>query len=270
MTFDKLVRDPVYKQLNDALRRLIRSGEFVRGAKFLSEREIGERFAVSRATANKALSTLVAEGVLRFKKGVGTFVHASAQGAGRDLGFDERVRLAGFEPLTEVLRAELLDAKQAAELAERLESDSVYFIERLRSAGGKPLILERRWIVARVCPGLLEHDLRASLRSLWSAHYNLELGEVSQSLRAIAASESEAALLNVTPGAACLAAMRLTRLASGKALCWETSLHRGDVCEISSLTPDWSILPAALQRAGVPAGPKGLSGISTCSFPRSA
>ena len=62
---DKLVRDPVYKQLNDALRRLIAAGEFTRGTKFLSEREIGQRFSVSRATANKALSTLVAEGVVR-------------------------------------------------------------------------------------------------------------------------------------------------------------------------------------------------------------
>jgi DNA-binding GntR family transcriptional regulator len=44
------------------------------GERLLTERQICERFGVSRATANKALSNLVSEGVLEFRKGVGTFV----------------------------------------------------------------------------------------------------------------------------------------------------------------------------------------------------
>ena len=48
--------------------------EFTIGGKFLTERAICGRFEVSRATANKALSNLVSEGLLEFKKGVGTFL----------------------------------------------------------------------------------------------------------------------------------------------------------------------------------------------------
>ena len=55
----RLVRDPVYQQLNDHLRELIRSGKLKAGAKFPAEREIAEQFNVSRVTANKALSSLV-------------------------------------------------------------------------------------------------------------------------------------------------------------------------------------------------------------------
>lgn len=70
----RLVRSPIYQQLNQLLRDLIREGEFKSNEQFLTERQICDRFNVSRATANKALSNLVAEGVLEFRKGVGTFV----------------------------------------------------------------------------------------------------------------------------------------------------------------------------------------------------
>ena len=73
-----LMREPIYQQLNQLLRSLIRSVEFPVGGQFLTERQVSERFEVSRATANKALSNLVAEGLLTFRKGVGTFVSAQS------------------------------------------------------------------------------------------------------------------------------------------------------------------------------------------------
>jgi DNA-binding GntR family transcriptional regulator len=47
--------------LNSRLRELIDSAGTTVGTKFLTEWQIGERFAVSGATANKALSILVSE-----------------------------------------------------------------------------------------------------------------------------------------------------------------------------------------------------------------
>jgi GntR family transcriptional regulator len=55
------LKNPIYCQINDKLRELIRGGEFKAGDKFPAEREIGERFSVSRVTANKVVSNLVAE-----------------------------------------------------------------------------------------------------------------------------------------------------------------------------------------------------------------
>src|SRR5574340_557667 len=54
-----LVKEPIYQQLNNHLKLLISSGECAVGSQFLTERQICERFGVSRATANKALSNLV-------------------------------------------------------------------------------------------------------------------------------------------------------------------------------------------------------------------
>ena len=50
-----------HEQLIEKLRKLLRSRQFVPGAKFLTEREIAERFDTSRPTANKALSKFFRE-----------------------------------------------------------------------------------------------------------------------------------------------------------------------------------------------------------------
>ena len=62
-------------ELTAELRALLASGAFPPGARFPSEYELQDRYDVSRATANKAVALLSAEGLLeRGKRGSGTFV----------------------------------------------------------------------------------------------------------------------------------------------------------------------------------------------------
>ena len=97
-----LVKEPMYQQLNSHLRVLVTSGECPVGGKFLTERQICARYGVSRATANKALSNLVSEGLLEFRKGIGTFV----QGRAIDynlralVSFTDKAISAGKQPST--------------------------------------------------------------------------------------------------------------------------------------------------------------------------
>lgn len=57
------------------LRKLLSSGLYPPGARFISEYEIENRYGISRITANKAVSILASEGLLeRGKRGSGTFV----------------------------------------------------------------------------------------------------------------------------------------------------------------------------------------------------
>ncbi len=67
-------KEPVYIQINKALRLLIIKENYSAGDKFLTERSICEMYNVSRSTANKSLSSLVSENILEFKKGIGTFI----------------------------------------------------------------------------------------------------------------------------------------------------------------------------------------------------
>src|SRR5215813_8676358 len=107
-----LVKEPIYQQLNSHLRLLIGSGECPIGTKFLTERQICERYGVSRATANKALSNLVSEGLLEFRKGVGTFVRGRALDYNLRalVSFTDKANAAGKRPSTEVLQFETVAA----------------------------------------------------------------------------------------------------------------------------------------------------------------
>ena len=101
----KLVREPMYQQMNEILRVLLKTGEFAEGDRFLTERQIADRFQVSRPTANKVLAGMVSEGLLEFKKGVGTFVCPPPLNYDIQtlVSFTQKVIDAGKKPATQVL-----------------------------------------------------------------------------------------------------------------------------------------------------------------------
>ena len=65
---------PLYLQVKQALAEWIGQDAYVPGARFVTEREVCERFGVSTTTAVRALNELVAEGLLVRRQGSGTFV----------------------------------------------------------------------------------------------------------------------------------------------------------------------------------------------------
>jgi len=227
-----LVRDPVYQQLNDLLQELIRSGAFKAGQQFLTEREVAERFGVSRVTANKALSHLVVAGVLEFRKGVGTFLREGVLDYDLQslMSFTRRARLAGKQPETKVLRFERSRGREMAASARDAlrvgDSDPVYYFERLRLADGEPIILERRYLVGRFCPGLTKAQLKGSLYELLTRQYGLAITGADQIIRAVSLSTEEAAKLHEPTGSAALLVHAVGR--AEEPLWLEDTLYRAD------------------------------------------
>lgn len=231
----QLVRDPVYRQLNDLLQGLIRGGEFKPGQQFLTEREVGERFGVSRATANKALSHLVVEGVLEFRKGVGSFVREGVMDYDLQslMSFTRKATLAGKRPETRVVQFRTQSAgeidptvRTALGLAPK---DTVYYFERLRLIDGHPIILEHRYLVTRPCPGLTKSQLRGSLYSVLTQTYGLKIRAADEVIQAVNLSSLHAQLLGVAPATA---ALRVRAIGHADApLWWEDTLYRGDAYE---------------------------------------
>lgn len=248
----KQSRNPVYCRLNDKLRALIRDGEFATGGKFLSERQIGDRFGVSRVTANKVVSNLVAEGVLEFKKGVGTFVRGGAldYDLAALVSFTDKANAAGKTPSTRVLKFETMRAAQAgADLLGALRvqpHDQLYYIERLRLADGVPVILERRHIVARFCAGLNERHVKGSLYEVLTERLKLEIAGADEVIRAVSIGEADARLLRVSGGGAGLLVTAIGYLSGGIPLWREQTLYRGDAYEFHNrLGPIQAARPAA-------------------------
>ena len=228
----RLVRDPVYQQLNELLQGLIRAGEFKAGQRFLTEREVGERFGVSRVTANKALSHLVVEGVLEFRKGVGSFVREGVLDYDLQtlMSYTRRATLAGKRPVTQVRKFESLKAGQANEEVRQAlrvgEGEPLYYFERLRLADGEPVILERRHLVTRFCPGLTKAELKGSLYSLLTQKHGLPITAADEVIAAVNLSADDARLLRVPAGAA---ALRVRAVGHAEAPLWlEDTLYRSD------------------------------------------
>ncbi len=229
-----IVRDPIYQQLNQALRQLIEGGKLAPGDRFLTEREVCTRFGVSRPTANKALASLVSEGLLQFQKGVGTFVC----GGGLDydlqalVSFTGRARAAGKTPTTRVLQFESLSGRKiSAEVSRRLKlsvGEKVFFVKRLRLADGVPMILESRHIVARLCPGLTAEQSAGSLYDLWTQRFKLDIAGADQSIRAAILSVADARHLGVRRGAAALLADAVGYVFGSIPLWEEQTLYRAD------------------------------------------
>jgi GntR family transcriptional regulator len=232
----RLVREPMYQQMNDILRELLKSAEFGEGDRFLTERQIAERFQVSRPTANKVLAGMVSEGLLEFRKGVGTFVRPPRLNYDIQslVSFTEKVKEAGKLPATRVLEFKRIKASEAAsEVQDKLQVDAhqeLIAFARLRLADGVPVILERRWIPTTTFPGLTRQQLHGSFYALCKNQYGLEIAESDQTIRAVKLMGPEAKLLEVRSGspAFLVSAVGYSGL---KAAWWEKTLYRGDAYE---------------------------------------
>jgi GntR family transcriptional regulator len=219
------------------LRQLIASQEYPVGSKFQTEREICERYGVSRATANKVVSGLVSEGLLEFRKGSGTFVRIRTLDYNLQVlvSFTDEALAAGKRPSTRVLRFETVRSKDVLdEVPEVLQvgPDSLlYYVERLRIADNLPVIYERRHIVTEFCPDLTEADLGGSLYAVWTGRYGLAIEEADERVQAVNLRGAEAQALQVRNGAAGLRVNSVGYITGHRPLWFESTLYRGDAYE---------------------------------------
>ncbi|MEG0368980.1 MAG: GntR family transcriptional regulator, partial [Hungatella sp.] len=65
---------PLYFQLREELKEEIEEEKYKKGDIFLTERQLQEKYKVSRVTVRQAVGDLVNEGYLQCARGVGTIV----------------------------------------------------------------------------------------------------------------------------------------------------------------------------------------------------
>lgn len=232
--------DAFYTELHEALRDLCdpASGEFSSGDRFLTERQVAERFGTTRPTANKALASLVGQGVLEFRRGVGTFVRegppvvdlrpvASLNEMGASVGCAVTNKVIAFRKtrgsrVDEVTRSALkIDTREP-----------LLAIDRLRYVDDNPFALERMVVVAKHCDDLNRNDAKGSLVTVWEDYYKLEIEAIDQVVSASVANAELAADLGVKRGAPLLCVTHTGVLKGGDRLWHGESLFRGDSYEL--------------------------------------
>ncbi|NUW41102.1 GntR family transcriptional regulator [Nonomuraea rhodomycinica] len=202
---------PKYFQLREILLDLIDSDELRIGAAIPSERELCQRFGLSRMTVRQAVDHLVSEGRLHRVPGKGTFVaRPKIELALQLTSFTDDMRARGMEPGSRDLDRRVVRA--SAHLAKELgiqPGEEVHFIERLRTADGEPLSIERAHIPVRLAPGLGDLDLAdKSLYELLETRYGLVMDAGELTIDGGIADPSDADLLKLPRGGAVLLLQR--------------------------------------------------------------
>jgi DNA-binding GntR family transcriptional regulator len=201
-----------YPQVRDKIKARLLSGRYREGRALPSEQDLAGEFVVSRMTVRRALGELVEEGYLVREQGSGTYPTGRhfSQGAFRVVPLEE---LAGDEPVrTRVLSAGLVVAPREVAKALSIEpGTAVVLVERLRSIGVRPVLVERRYLPSDVGEGLIGRNLAGeSIHDQLVASLGVRIESVQQALSAVTLEYEIASLLEVREGAAAFLLRRVS------------------------------------------------------------
>jgi GntR family transcriptional regulator len=219
-------RGPAHAQIELALEAAIERGRLSPGDRLPAERQLAERYGVSRMTLRQALGALEQRGRLVRSKGRygGTFVA------------EPKLELAGTSALSDQLRglglaagARVVAASERAAAPDEAELGArVFAIERVRLANGEPVALERGAYAADAFPGLLDGPLEGSLYDLIRARYDEVPVRARERLEPGLALPGDAAALEIEPGAPVMLVERAAYSASGRLVERSRDVFRGD------------------------------------------
>ena len=233
---------PLYLQLARYLRGQIASGRFGHRDALPGERELAERFGVSRVTVRKALKELLDEGLLQQRQGAGTFVNRGPvveQRLSTLTGFSEDMGSRGFAAGSVWLHRAVSTATPEEALALGLSPGAtVSRLQRLRTANGIAMALELAVLPTRFLadPSEVQGSLYDTLRRRGIIPFR-----ALQRLSAVQLTAEQADQLSVPEGAAALYIERRTLLEDGTPMEFVRSQYRGDsydfIVELNLATP---------------------------------
>jgi GntR family transcriptional regulator len=228
---------PLYQQLERALRRAIEQRLLSPEDALPAERELASRFGVSRITVRKALEGLVEAGLLVRRHGSGNFISGRVEkNFSRLTSFSEDMRARGRAPHSVWLKRAAGAVTPEEALALGLGPGApVYRYHRIRFADDAPMALEYATIAASALPTLesVEDSLYVALEKNGKRPVR-----ALQRLRAVLLTVEQATLLHAQPGDAGLLVERIGSQADGRAIEFSQSFYRGDtydfVAELSA------------------------------------
>lgn len=205
-----------WEEIRAEVLRRIRARDWPPGSLIPGEEALAGEFGVARATVNRALRDLAEAGVIQRKKRAGTRVA------------ELPVRRARLE--IPVIRLDVLGRGQSYDfdlLANRLapapvpvtarlglpEGTEMRYLETLHLAGGRPFVLESRWLNPAALPTPSPDFAAISANEWLVTHISLVSGDIA--FTAEPASQREAEVMGVTPGTALLVAERTTHGTGG-------------------------------------------------------
>ncbi|WP_204358422.1 GntR family transcriptional regulator [Streptosporangium sp. 'caverna'] len=222
----------MHERIAADLRRRIASGELPVGSAVPSESQLGEQWEASRGPVRQALATLRAEGLIDGGRGKPPLVRSQAipQPFETFLSFSRWAEGTGRTPGQRTL--EIARRPATAEAAEALgldEGEPVVQLLRLRLLDGLPTMIERTTFVWSVGRLLFDHDCDSGSVFAYLSGCGVDLSTARHVIDAIVADDTDAALLNVDPGAPLLRERRRTFSSTGELIEYSDDRYRPDI-----------------------------------------
>ena len=225
-------KQPLYDQLVDLLREKIEN-EMEPGDLLPSERELSERYGLSRTTVRLALKELETLGLISRRHGKGTFVSDISRETTNLMGsysFTEQMRSLGRVPKTIILEFEVREAtKSVAEHLRVRLGDKVFRMRRLRLADDVPMMVERTYLPVSEFVSLTLADVSTKpLYDIIEQDYHEKIRLAEEEFYASIARSADAAALGIAEGAPVLQLIRTTYSDKNMVIEYTHSVARAD------------------------------------------
>jgi GntR family transcriptional regulator len=226
--------------VHDELRQRIDQGTFPPGTRLPSEPDLAAEFQVSRATLREALRTLENEGLLRRRRGSGTYVAELprvANSVDLNFGVTEAITSAGMRAGIAHGRhwTEPASAAEAARLELEPGSD-VLVVERVRTAEGRPVVLSRDIFPSRLVadrPEVVDEMLVRSIYDVLERDLGIVIHHGVAKFRPVRADHAVASRLGIPRGELLLYMWQVDYAEDGAAVLSSHEFHLADAFDFS-------------------------------------
>ncbi|MBZ9679778.1 histidine utilization repressor [Mesorhizobium sp. B2-7-3] len=202
----------LHQRILSDIREKILSGTWAPGHRIPFEHELTAEYKCSRMTVNKALSQLAKAGLIERRRRSGSFVRQpQSQAAVLEL-HDIRIEVEAlglpyrYERLERLRRRSNVEDRALLGLS---AAGSVLAVEGLHFAGERPFALEQRLINLSAVAEAGDEEFLEIAAGPWLIG-RVPWSEAEHRIRAVAADETIADVLDIDPGAPCLVVERRT------------------------------------------------------------
>lgn len=203
----------LYKQIKNIIKEQILAGEYKHGEKIPSERELCEKYKVSRITVRQAINEAVNEGLLYKVQGKGTFVAGGSetiitQGLVKITSFGNTFSSRGMSAKTKILGHCIKHTDFALSKILNLDIiDQVFNLDLLGIAEGIAMVLYQSYFQAncglRIYQEALKFEQQGiafSTMDLYQDFGDLKPSYVEQTYEALVADRELAGILQIREG----------------------------------------------------------------------
>jgi len=227
---------PLYHQLAKKIKKKIEDGEWHINTLIPSEKELCDKYKISRGTVRQAMFELIREGLIYRKPGQGTFVTKLKviQPVNRFYSFDQDMQEKGFEPSQRLMEKKIIRPnKIIKEIMKLKEGEKVYKIVRIKFANEEPVLLDISYLSQELFPGLDKEDFTSiPLYKILIDKYDLRMSRVKDIYEPILMNKLNARKLNSSVGSLALLVKRIS-YSYGKIFEFRKTIIRTGKCNYS-------------------------------------